>query len=116
MNKIKLLMLVGLLSLFASVANAQVSGSINITLNAEQFAQVKLAVDAHNAQNGTSLTVVQWAEQVATKAIVSEAQAAAKVSWRDVQRYGANLTDQERATLFARIQQIKEAQQTPPEP
>lgn len=115
MNKVKWMIGVVLLAGSLSV-HAQVTGNIEITLTAEQFAQVKLAVDAHNALHGTSLSVVQWAQEVSTKAIVAEARDATKTAWRDVQRYGADLTAQERAALFARIKAIKEAQQAAPEP
>lgn len=109
---IAVVVLIGLCVLAAPrEAQAQVSGSVPITLTAEQYTVVKAAVEAYNANNGTELTVIQWATQVATKAIVEEAEKSNSVEVRSIRYVWPELTKAERDALIARKKEILEARQ-----
>lgn len=110
------LMIVALALAGVVTTQAQVSGQITINLTAEQFDKVKMALAVYNAENNTNLNAVQWADLVATKAIVEEADKVNTLAARSVLRRWAKLTDQERLALLQRIAEIDAAEAQSVEP
>ena len=111
--KTKLVLLIGALLLIVGVigAQAQVTGQVTITLTAEQYAHVKAAVETHNANNGADLSVLDWASEVATKAIVEKAQQDNAVELKAIRYVWPELTKAEREALIARKKAILDARQ-----